>query len=290
MTRIVSLAVFCSTAAVVSAGRGIPTPDITVGLNVGHDTNSGTMGGVIPKAKWESDVVTITDGVDVQGGLDIAVTDFSPKGGVESVVTQSNVWGKLRALVPGVGVINVRGDMDPNARDVVDLNIQATAFDTGIQVVGAADLNSPSVAVDRIQVTKSIDALGGSISLNPKYDVSSSTPDLTVGYSIGDMSFKVDADSRKLTVAHSFAGGNKVTPSVTASGDFSLSYSRPLLEGGRLTTTWKPDDAVKVQWTDGGWDASLTAPLDGYFQANSGIKVSMKRSLPIMEAGVIDFN
>ena len=152
------------------------------------------------------------------------------------------------------------------------------------------DLNSPSVAVDRIQVTKSIDALGGSISLNPKYDVSSSTPDLTVGYSIGDTSFIVDADSKKLTVAHSFAGGNKVTPSVTASGDFSLSYSRPLLEGGRLTTTWKPDDALKVQWTDGAWDASLTAPLDGYFQANSGIKVSMKRSLPIMEAGVIDFN
>ena len=53
-------------------------------------------------------------------------------------MTQSNVWGKVRALVPGVGVINVRGDMDPSARDVVDLNIQATAFDTGIQVVGVA--------------------------------------------------------------------------------------------------------------------------------------------------------
>lgn len=150
------------------------------------------------------------------------------------------------------------------------------------------DLLSPGVAVDKIQVTKSIDTLGGTVSFNPKYDVPSNTPDLTVGYSIGDTDIKVDADQRKLTIAHSFAGGNKVTPSVTAGGDFSLSYSRPLLEGGQLTTTWTPDDSIKVSWTDGGWDASLIAPLDGYFQANSGIKVSMKRSVPIIEAGVID--
>jgi hypothetical protein len=66
------------------------------------------------------------------------VTDFSPKGGVETVVTEANVWGKLRSLIPGVGVITIRGDMDPNARDVIDLNIQASAFDTGIQIVGSA--------------------------------------------------------------------------------------------------------------------------------------------------------
>jgi hypothetical protein len=68
----------------------------------------------------------------------LALTDFSPKDGANSFVTQSNVWGKLRAKIRDVGVINIRGDMDPNTRDVVDFNIQATAFDTGVQVFGSA--------------------------------------------------------------------------------------------------------------------------------------------------------
>lgn len=267
---------------VVSAG--VPTPDISLGVNVGHDTQTGSMGGVVPTAKWQSEVISVA-GMDVQGGLDVVVTDVSTP-----MAPSANLWGKLRKIIPGVGMITVRGDMDPNSRDVADLNIQLNAFDTGIQVVGSADLQYPGVTIDKIQLTKSIDTLGGTVSLNPKYDVGKNIPDVSVGYAMGDTSFKVDAEQRKLTVAHTFAGGNKVVPTVTAAGDFSLSYSRPLLEGGRLTTTWTPDDSVKVQWTDGGWDASVVAPLDGYFQTNNGIKVSMKRSVSIMEAGVIDFN
>ena len=57
---------------------------------------------------------------------------------------------------------------------------------------------------DKVQVTKSIEALGGSLSLNPKYDLSRNVPDATVGYAYGPTSFKVDAQKRKLTVAHSF--------------------------------------------------------------------------------------
>jgi hypothetical protein len=90
----------------------------------------------------------------------------------------------------------------------------------------------------------------------------------------------VDAQKKKLTVAHSFNNGNKIVPTVTAGGDFSLSYSRDLADG-TITTTWTPDDSIKIQWSDGGWDATIVAPLEGYYKTTSGMKVTMKRSIDV---------
>lgn len=141
-------------------------------------------------------------------------------------------------------------------------------------------MNEPSVSVDNVQLTKSIDTLGGTLSLNPKYDLNKKVPDVTVGYSVGATSFKVDADEKRLTVAHTFAGSNTITPTITAGGDFSLSYARDL-QGGKLTTTWTPDDSIKVTWNDGAWSATVTAPLEGYYQASGGIKVNMRGNIGV---------
>lgn len=144
------------------------------------------------------------------------------------------------------------------------------------------DLVAPSVAIDKVQLSKSLDALGGTLSLNPSFNLATSSPDAVVGYSYGPTSMKIDAQKKQLTLSHSFAK-NTITPTVSAGGDFSLSYSRTLAEaGGKLTTTWKPDDSIKVQWSDGsGWDATLVAPLEGYYNTNGGIKVSMKRNIDV---------
>jgi hypothetical protein len=144
-----------------------------------------------------------------------------------------------------------------------------------------AVLDEPSISVDKVQLTKSVNTLGGTLSLNPKYDVKRGAPDVSVGYSVGATSLKVDAEQKRLTVAHTFAGRNKITPTITAGGDFSLSYSRDLVLGGKLSTTWTPDDSVKVTWNDGGWDATVTAPLDGPYRTNGGIKFNVKRNVEL---------
>lgn len=141
------------------------------------------------------------------------------------------------------------------------------------------DLESPSLSVSKIQLSKSLDALGGTLSLNPSYDLETRAPDATVGYSYGPTSFRVDAQKKQFTVAHSFAN-NVISPTVSASGDFSLSYSRELADG-IMTTTWTPDDSIKIQWTDGAWDAVVMAPIEGYYNTNGGIKVSMKRNIDV---------
>ena len=48
------------------------------------------------------------------------------------------VWGKMKRVIPNFGVLTIRGDMDANARDVVDLDVQASGYGTSIQMVGSA--------------------------------------------------------------------------------------------------------------------------------------------------------
>lgn len=58
------------------------------------------------------------------------------------------VWGKLKRAIPNFGVVSIRGDMDANARDVVDLDVQAVGYGAAIQIVGSAGAYPPCHAAD----------------------------------------------------------------------------------------------------------------------------------------------
>jgi hypothetical protein len=154
------------------------------------------------------------------------------------------------------------------------------------------DLMLPSILVDKVQLSKSLDACGGTLFLNPSYNLANHRPDAVVAYSYGPTSVKVDAQKQQLTVTHCFGSSgsaadasgttNIIAPTVSVGGDVSLTYSRQWADGSkRLTTTWTPDDAITVQWTDGGWHATLVAPLEGFYHTNGGMKVSMKRNVDV---------
>ncbi len=137
-----------------------------------------------------------------------------------------------------------------------------------------------TVSLSKVQMTKDISTLGGVLTVTPKYDVGNSQGDLSLGYAMDGTSFKVDAQKKQLTVAHSFTNKDTITPTVNFAGDVSLSYSRNL-EKGRVTTTYTPNDSVKLQWSDGVYETTIKAPLDGYYKTNRGIKVNMKRTVEI---------
>lgn len=138
-----------------------------------------------------------------------------------------------------------------------------------------------SVTLSKVQVTKDISTIGGTLTLTPKYDLGSSKGDIRLGYAMDGTSFQLDAQSKKLTVAHSFSDRDTIVPTVNLAGDVSLSYSRNL-DKGRITTTYTPNDSVKVQWSDGVYETTFKAPLDGYYKTNQGIKVNMKRTVGMM--------
>lgn len=142
------------------------------------------------------------------------------------------------------------------------------------------DTAAKKLSVSKVQLTADIDAPGGKLTVNPSYNLDKSTPDCRLGYSIDGTSVQVDAQGKKMTIAHCFDNNDVIAPSVSASGDFSLSYTRSL-EGGKLTTTWAPNKAVQLQWADGDWQTTMKAPLDGLYKTNQGIKVSMKRTVGV---------
>ena len=136
-----------------------------------------------------------------------------------------------------------------------------------------------TASISYIQATKDFSTRGGVLTVTPKYNVDAEQPDLSVGYARDGTSLKVDAQKKQLTVAHAFTNRDTIAPTINLAGDVSLSYSRSL-DQGRLTT-YTPHDSVKLQWSDGVYETTIKAPLDGYYKTNRGIKVNMKRTVEI---------
>mmetsp|Transcript_19754 Transcript_19754/g.48539 ORF Transcript_19754/g.48539 Transcript_19754/m.48539 type:complete len:167 (+) Transcript_19754:391-891(+) len=158
----------------------------------------------------------------------------------------------------------------------VSLDIRASGFGTDAQLQGSVDTKAKTASVSKIQVAKTVDALGGTLQVNPSLDVPSSSVGAKVGYAVDNTSVQVDSIAKKITVAHCF-GQDTIAPSVKASGELSLSYSRTLPQG-TLTTNWTPSESFDVTWNDGEWLTTFKVPIDGLIKANQGVKVNMKRT------------
>lgn len=208
-------------------------------------------------------------------------------------VPETYVWGEVKHFFrrntessTSSSAISIRGDINANNRQLIDLDLRVNGFNNnvGLRVFGSADLEENSIGVDHVLADASIDTpiIGGKLKINPRYDLRNKVLDATIGYSFRDTSLNVDSQSKKLTISQNVGKNNRIIPSIIiGKRDFSLSYCRDLQEGGQVMTTWKPDDCISIQWTDGGWDAIIRAPIEGYYKTNGGVKVSMKQNVDV---------
>ena len=133
--------------------------------------------------------------------------------------------------------------------------------------------------------------IGGQLNIDPRYDLRSKRADATVGYTFRDTSLMVDGNNRKLTLSQMIGRSNAIIPSLKFGMqdgttdkkriDFNLKCRRDLQDGGQVSTTWKPDDYVSIQWIDGGWNARIYAPIDGYYNIKGGVKLSVKQNVDV---------
>lgn len=133
--------------------------------------------------------------------------------------------------------------------------------------------------MNKVEIEKGIDALGGRFSITPRYNIESSEADVSLGYESDDTTVIVDASqtSQKLTVSQQVAAGHRLTPSITSAGDFSLAWEKDLGGGDALTTTVTPGDKINVKWEDGDWVAEFATELDGL--KAEGMNVSVRRKV-----------
>ena len=133
---------------------------------------------------------------------------------------------------------------------------------------------------NKIAIDKGFEALGGRVSVTPRYNINSSEADVTLNYDSDDTTVTVDASSsvQKLTVSQQITSEDRLTPSVTSNGDVSVAWKRSLGDGDSVTTTVTPGDSVNVKWEDGPWVAQFDSALDGYKTEGLSVRVNRKIS------------
>ena len=88
-------------------------------------------------------------------------------------------------------------------------------------------------------------------------------------------------ESQSAIITYQFDKDNKVSPTVTRGGDFSVARERSLGDKSTVTTTLKPSEYVDVEWNDGAWTVNVNMPLDG--TDITGTNASIKKEVNFEE-------
>jgi hypothetical protein len=145
-------------------------------------------------------------------------------------------------------------------------------------MIGTAD---KSVDFKNVQVKKGFELLGGKFTVNPRFNIKSTTGDVKFGYEMEKTMFGVttSGDATQLTVSREIGDNTVVMPSITTDGDFSLAV-RQNTDIGAITGTFKANDSINLQLATDSYVANMVAPIEGY--RYKGFKLSVKKS--------VDFN
>jgi len=255
MNLITRLALLSSSVWVVVLA-GPSKPELSLRINSDSFDKGLGLGLLEPTVKWQTSG-SLAD-CDVQGGLEMSVT--------EETSMPYKLWGKVKKTVGGIG-LSTRVDTSSSNLNALGLDVQATKGATNLQIKGKADTGDASVSVNTVKVKQTLPALGGSLTLIPKYNLPAKKADVTVSYSTGGTVFTVDADAskQKVTIQQPLPEtiGGSVAPSITTEGDITLSYSRPV-GSGVVSATYKPNDFATVTYNDGPWSATVKAPMDSF--------------------------
>ncbi|CAB9497989.1 expressed unknown protein [Seminavis robusta] len=251
---------------------GTSAPEISIGLNTAT-AGTSKLGGIEPQIKWKTSG-SIGDN-DVFGGIDVTVQDVD--------AFKETVWGMVKRNVKGFG-LSARGQFSVTNIDKVDLDFQCdTPTDTVLQMKASAGKDG-SFSVSKVKAVQTIDAAGGTVIAAPTYDLGSSKGDLSLAYAkdnTNSIQLDINTDNdAKLSLMQRLGSNHIVRPSITKDGQLEVKYETRV-EIGTITTTYKPNHHIDIQFADGPWQANLNAPMDGYLGLDGGCKVSVKTKVDI---------
>jgi len=143
------------------------------------------------------------------------------------------------------------------------------------------NLFSKLPVVSDVSVSSNFDINSVSVGVSGDYDVTNNKFTGSTSVTKGDTTFKLDGDSvsvdPKLTITQVVDASNSVAPSISLkSGSLKYGWTRKW-DGGSLTSTYTPNDSIKLDWKDSGvngqWRTEATIPVDDA----KGTKVSISR-------------
>jgi hypothetical protein len=208
----------------------------------------------------------------------------SSQGGVHvQVETKTNnmpysLWGKAKRTFNGLKMA-ARVDMDSSNLNRFNVDFSMGSRGTGLQLQGVANAETRRLAVSDVSVSQQLEFAGGTWTVLPRYNVASSEGNVKVTYGVAGASVTIDCQGNKsvLTIAKQLGLKNRVSPSISTDGDVVLEYRRSIAATGVLTTTVNPDSFLNIKYEDGGWVASMKAPMERY-KLNQGAQFSIRRT------------
>jgi len=265
---------------VAAAGR--PQLSVTV-----SDGSFGGIDGLDPTINWSGS--SSTGDVDLEYGIDVAA-----KPTTDVATLPKKIWGKASTKIGG-WTTSASADVEGIDFKGATYEIDADSGDMSVSLTASA------AGVHKVEASKGFDVSGGSLKLNPRYNVdteeadvvvsygqddtsveltaSTSAQSVKIGHKFGDTGVEVDAsmDEQSLTVTQKLDDDNTITPTLKSTGEISVAWERSLGDGNLLTTTVRPNDSVDLEWKDDNWTANINFPVDG--TSVTGANVSVKRDV-----------
>mmetsp|Transcript_7661 Transcript_7661/g.8763 ORF Transcript_7661/g.8763 Transcript_7661/m.8763 type:complete len:259 (+) Transcript_7661:91-867(+) len=235
-------------------------PSVSINL---QDGNFGSLEGLTPDVSYSTG--TSAFGCDFEAG---ATAQVKPT--LDLLSVPHSMWGKISREVAGWRVGSRVGVNNQNKKPSIDLAASSSDLDASLKI---SDLN-------KIEIDKGFDSLGGRISITPRYNLGSSKADVSLCYDSDSTTVSVDASasSQKLTVSQLITSGHRLTPSITSERDVSVAWKKYLDDGNSITTTVNPGDSVSVKWEDGPWVAEFNSALNGFETEGLAVRIHRKVS------------
>lgn len=220
-----------------------------------------------------------TAGMDTELGVSVDV-EFKTAS-LDGVSLPYSFWGTLGRKIGGWN-LNARADVDVEDFPLTDLSVSASneEWDTSMKVLATNE------NLNNVELRQGFSIFGGGkVMINPSYDMKCSKGECQIGYSSSDSStgitVKTGSEETKLTVSQKVTNTNRVSPSITSDGKFSLQWQKYLSSSGdSVTTTIAPSDSISLKWNDGPWTANFKTPLSGFKIGE--IDVGISRKVPFL--------
>lgn len=251
--------------AVVSYASASKRPVLSIKVADGsHDSISG----LDPTLSWSSS--TEAGDIGVEYGIEASATPTSDIGSLPK-----NIWGKASTDLGAWGV-SARAEFQGTDFSQADIEVDASDETSTIHVEAVA--GSEGVTVGDVTATKTFDADGAEVVVTPRYNFDSGERDVVLSYSKDDTSIEVTAseENQSVTLSRQIDDVNRIAPTVTSDGAFSVEWEKSL-DSGSLTTTVTPNEGLNFEWNDNSWTANIDIPMDG--TDITGTTVSVKRDV-----------
>jgi len=252
--------------AVADAGVSTSFPTVAVDLKGRQGGTTGPFEGLDPIVSWGASASAL--GCHFEAG---ATSSMKPTLDVLSL--PKSVWGKVKTTAAGWD-LSSKTTAALDGSNSVSFNVAANNndWDTSLELAS-------SDGAQKVQICKGFNAIGGRISVNPRYTIQSSDADVILGYDTDNTSITIEgsSSSQKLTVAQQITDGHRITPSVTSKGDVSVAWRKSLGGGDAVTTTVNKDGRLSLEWEDGPWTATIATAIN-----DSAVDVKVNRKLTFL--------